>query len=173
MLQMAKDRSPPFTPEIEAETLALIAQGEPVRQICMLENFPAQSSFYRHVIASDSFRERYTRAKEDALHKMEEDILDIVDDNRNDWIERENQRTGATYVALNDEAISRSKLRIETRKWLMGKLKPKKYGEKLALGGADDLPPIKSVSAMIAPDTAYMAMLQHGTLLKDDESDLV
>ena len=39
--------------------------------------------------------------------------------------------------------IARSRLRVDARKWLAAKLAPKKYGEKIAVGGADDLPPIK------------------------------
>ena len=58
-------------------------------------------------------------------------MLEIADDGTNDWIERQNARSGETYIALNDEAISRSRLRVEARKWLMGKMKPKKYGDKI------------------------------------------
>ena len=33
----------------------------------------------------------------------------------------------------NSESVQRSKLRVDTRKWLMSKLAPKKYGEKVDL----------------------------------------
>ena len=36
---------------------------------------------------------------------------------------------------MNNEAVQRSRLRVDARKWLMSKLMPKKYGEKLELGG--------------------------------------
>ncbi len=62
---------------------------------------------------------------------MEDEILAIADDSVNDWVTR---KYGDTEVQVPDtEAIQRSRLRIETRKWLMGKLKPKKYGDKLEL----------------------------------------
>jgi hypothetical protein len=38
-------------------------------------------------------------------------------------------------AAVNNEAVQRSRLRVDARKWLMSKLMPKKYGEKLELGG--------------------------------------
>jgi hypothetical protein len=44
-------------------------------------------------------------------------MLDIADDGSNDWIVREGKAP-----IINDEAVRRSVLRIETRKWLMGKL---------------------------------------------------
>ena len=44
---------------------------------------------------------------------------------------------------MNAENIQRSKLRIEARKWLMSKVAPRKYGEKLAIGGDADASPVK------------------------------
>ena len=40
-------------------------------------------------------------------------------------------RYGESVDVLNNEVIQRSKIRIDTRKWLASKLKPKKYSEKL------------------------------------------
>lgn len=42
--------------------------------------------------------------------------------------------------------IQRSKLRVDTRKWLASKMAPKKYGDKVAIGGADDLGPVQTVT---------------------------
>ena len=71
---------------------------------------------------------------------MAEEIQDIADDSSNDWIEIE-KRDGTSYEIVNKEAVLRSRLRVDTRKWLMSKLKPKKYGEKLDLtSGGDKIP---------------------------------
>lgn len=43
------------------------------------------------------------------------------------------------------------RLKADNRKWLLSKLAPKKYGDKLQLGGADDLPPI-GVAKMLSDD---------------------
>ena len=61
----------------------------------------------------ESFAERYARARTTQMEAMAEEILAISDDD-----EAEKQR---------------SKLRVDTRKWLMSKLAPKKYGDKLDL----------------------------------------
>ncbi len=37
--------------------------------------------------------------------------------------------------ALDHEHVQRSRLRVDTRKWAAGKLAPKRYGDKLNLGG--------------------------------------
>ena len=78
----------------------------------------------------------YARAKEDQLQLLEDEILDIADDGTNDWMEIE-LKNGHTKTVLDKEAVQRSNLRIEARKWLMAKLKPKKYGDKVQHTGAD------------------------------------
>lgn len=126
-----KGRPSIFTEDMANEILQRIREGESVRQICMLEHMPAQGTFYRWLTENEELQEKYARAKADQADYFAEEMIDISDEGRNDWEERENQRTGHTYIALNEEAIARSRLRIETRKWLMGKMKPKKYGDKL------------------------------------------
>ena len=56
-------------------------------------------------------------------------MQEIADDGRNDWMEVETKK--GSYVSLNSEAVARSRLRIDQRKWYLSKLAPKKYGEKL------------------------------------------
>lgn len=129
-------RSSSFAQEIADEICERIVQGESVRHICDDEKMPAASTVFKWLRDLPKFSEQYARAKEAQTDTMAEEILDIAEDSRNDWIEKENKRTGETFVALNHEAIERSRLRIEARKWLMGKLRPKKYGERLELAGA-------------------------------------
>jgi len=69
--------------------------------------------------------QRYARAREARAEAMADEIEEISDDGRNDWVERE----GLTVT--NHENIQRSRLRVDTRKWLMSKMLPKKYGDKL------------------------------------------
>ncbi len=60
---------------------------------------------------------------------MADEILDIADDGTNDWM---TVKMGGKDVDIpNNEVLQRSKLRVDTRKFLMAKMKPKKYGEKL------------------------------------------
>ena len=85
------------------------------------------------------FPEHYARAREAQADKMAEDILAIADDSAQDVFVGENGRE-----VVNNEAIARSRLRVDARKWLASKFAPKKYGDKLAVGGAEDLPPIET-----------------------------
>lgn len=70
------------------------------------------------------------------LHAWAEDIVHIADESRHDTVETE------TGEHADNEWIARSRLRVDTRKWLLSKLLPKQYGEKLALGQAEDLGPL-------------------------------
>jgi hypothetical protein len=62
---------------------------------------------------------------------MSEEVLDIADDGTNDYVERLGKDGEPAGYQINGEAIQRSRLRVDTRKWLMAKFKPKKYGEKI------------------------------------------
>jgi hypothetical protein len=87
------------------------------------------------------FLQRYMRAREAQADLLAEQILQIADDGTNDTQKDEDGK-----VRVDQDVIARSRLRVDARKWLAGKLAPKKYGDKLALGGADDLPPIDVVT---------------------------
>jgi hypothetical protein len=82
----------------------------------------------------DDFYTRYARALILRTEYFAEQIPEIADDGTNDWIEKEYVTRGgekATYKVLNHEHISRSRLRIEARQWLMSKLNHKQYGNKV------------------------------------------
>ena len=65
-----------------------------------------------------------------------EELLEIADDSRNDYMTRV---FGDTMVEVpNPELIALSKVRIETRKWLMGKSQPKKYGDQVNVNHQTD-----------------------------------
>jgi hypothetical protein len=81
--------------------------------------------------------DQYARAREAQADKLAEDILAIADDGSNDTYKTEDGE------ATNYDVIARSRLRVDARKWLAGKMAPKKYGEKVAVGGAEDLPPVQ------------------------------
>lgn len=92
---------------------------------------PHRDTVFQWLIDYDSFSDQYARAKKQGMEAWSEEILDIADDGSNDWMET-NDPDNLAY-RINGEAINRSKLRVDTRKWLMSKLAPKKYGDALDL----------------------------------------
>jgi hypothetical protein len=122
-----------FTQEIADTICQRIADGQSLRSICSLEAMPGQTTVFRWLESNEAFRDQYARAREVQADTLFDEILDIADDGRNDWIERHDQEGTATGYRENGEAMRRSQLRIDARKWMAGKLRPKKYGDKIEL----------------------------------------
>lgn len=75
------------------------------------------------------FQENYARAKDQQADLLAEEVLEIADDGTNDYMTI--VKGDVSYNVEDREVVSRSKLRVEARKWIASKLKPKKYGDKL------------------------------------------
>ena len=123
-------------PEIWSQELAdrvceKIAQGYSMRTVCTPDDMPSISTLFKWIREKPEFSQQYARATEERTEAMAEDILDIADDGSNDLMTI--QKGDASYEVENREVTNRSRLRVDTRKWLMSKMKPKKYGEKLDL----------------------------------------
>lgn len=101
---------------------------------------PGERTVYRWVESNESFRQKYVRAREAQAERMAEEILDIADNATNDWMARFGDDDGGWQA--NGEHMQRSRLRVDSRKWLMSKMLPKKYGDKLTqeVTGADGGP---------------------------------
>lgn len=121
-----------------------IADGQSLRTICADEGMPSTSTVCKWLAEQPSFSEQYARARELQADALFDEILEIADDGSNDWMERKNADNQSIGWRENGEALRRSALRVDARKWMAGKLKPKKYGDKLELehGGSLQLVPV-------------------------------
>lgn len=122
-----------YTPEIAAEICSQLAEGMSLRKICLADAMPDKATVFRWLGTNTVFRDQYAKAREAGMDAMAEECLDIADDGTNDFGFKEGDDAdgaGAKPVFLA-EHVQRSKLRVDTRKWLMSKMAPKKYGDKL------------------------------------------
>ncbi len=87
----------------------------------------------------DAFADQYARARTDLLEHWADEIVAIADDSSSDW-EMRKRENGEEYEVVNQEVVNRARLRVDTRKWLMSKLAPRKYGDKVEHTGADGGP---------------------------------
>lgn len=127
---MAKRGRPSdYTEKKGQEICALIAEGLSLRQIASREGMPDKVTILRWLVRHEEFRPHYAHAREMQAEHFADEILEIADDGTNDWMRRERE-DGSTEEALNHEHITRSRLRVDARKWLMAKMAPKKYGDK-------------------------------------------
>ena len=82
----------------------------------------AFSTFLSWVRADNwGLRDRYVDAREAFNEVIAEECFEIADDGTNDYVERQ-RKDGSTYIALDDEHVKRSALRIETRKWYLSRV---------------------------------------------------
>jgi hypothetical protein len=75
------------------------------------------------------FAPRYSRAREVGFHVIADQLLAIADDGRDDHTERRREN-GDIEITLNPVNVTRSRLRCDTRRWLLSKMLPKHYGDR-------------------------------------------
>ena len=107
-----------------------IANGESVRTILASGNtLMDRSWFYDRIKVDPILTDQYARACEERADKIFEELIDIADNTVHDTDVR---GSGSGVVEVpNAEWIQRSKVRIDTRKWMLSKMNPKKYGDKM------------------------------------------
>jgi terminase small subunit-like protein len=129
--EVVKDKGRHFKPEERAacvaEALKRISLGETMRQIALLPHMPQKSELWLWLNTPEN------RAAKDLAYVAQAEVLrdelrDIAEDGRNDWMTITNER-GKEVVVLNKEHVQRSKLRIDTLQWLMGVSNRRKYGQ--------------------------------------------
>lgn len=142
-----------YTQELADKICEQLAVGYSLRTVSKDAELPSVETIFKWLRTNPEFLEQYARAKQEAADAMAEDILDISDDATNDWMEDNYDKGKTPGYALNGENIQRSKLRVDTRKFLMAKMKPKIYGDKIDMTtNGKDLPtPI--LGGMSVPDT--------------------
>lgn len=138
-----------YSDEIADRICTALAGGRSLKSICTDADMPSQASVFRWLGDErySAFRESYARAREAQADAIFDEILDIADDAANDYMERK-LADGSVDEVVNNEHIQRSRLRIDARKWMAGKLRPKVYGDKIEHEHSG------SMSLTIAPEDA-------------------
>lgn len=109
------------------EIFLLIANdGLALRNILKRDNMPSVETFYKWINEDKEKAIQYARATEIRADKIFDEILTISDSTEDDIIVDENGNP-----ITNHNVINRDRLRIDSRKWVLSKMQPKKYGDKL------------------------------------------
>lgn len=131
---MAKNGRPTkLTKKLGLEICQLIAEKHTLRQIEARENMPAKGTIlswnFKEGEIYEWFQNQYARAMKIRAYGWAEEIVDISDDGSNDYYEREG-KDGKSHTTFDHEHVQRSRLRIDSRKFLMAKALPKIFGDK-------------------------------------------
>lgn len=113
-----------------------ISNGSSLRSICAnspLEDFPHRDTINEWIKSDEKYSDQYARAMEKRQEAMFEEILDIADNTN---------IPGVSELMIDDNMVSiqRDKLKIETRKWILGRMNPKKYGDRAIIEGDKENP---------------------------------
>lgn len=115
-----------YTPELAAKICERLAAGDSLRRICRDIGIDESTPRWWVVEDREGFAAQYRKARDMGMECMLDELLDIADDKSKDtYIDEDgNER-------CNKEWLNRSRLRVDTRKWYMSKVAPKRYGDKL------------------------------------------
>lgn len=112
-----------YTPEKGEEICSKLADGISLRTICQEEGMPDKNTFFRWLREFPELRDQYARAKEESTDALNEILIELGD--------RAIEHSEEADVKAANAVVSAYKLKADNLRWVMSKLKPKKYGEKL------------------------------------------
>lgn len=115
-----------FTEEIFTAICERMAEGEGLREICRDPEMPSRSTVLKWVETDTGRQAKYQKAREALMDWYSEEIRMIAWDDSKDTIKRQDKPD-----LCNHEWIARSRLKVDTLKFLMAKLHPKRYGDRL------------------------------------------
>ena len=120
-----------WTEEIEDAICAAIAvSANGLDDICK-ENkeFPCVRLIYTRLIQSEPFMQKYARARELQQQLLADQLIPLSDKDR--ICHKRTINADGSEETVRLDQVERSKLQIETRKWVLARLNPKKYGDKI------------------------------------------
>lgn len=136
---MAAGRPTNYTQELADSICDMLAEGISLRTVCLDEKLPDKSTVFRWLRTNPEFRDQYEKAKQESADAMAEETLYIADNPVMGEIKT--IRPDGSVEIKHDEMLGHRRLQVDTRKWLMAKMKPKKYGDKLDMTtNGKDLP---------------------------------
>ena len=155
-----------FNQRVHEEILRRLENGESLTKICEGKDMPSAAAYVENWVgikenAKDAEQRRrrhddYSRARQIGWMTIAERMRDIAADGSNDIIDDGSKANRK----VNNEIVQRSKLRIETDKWLLSKMLPKVFGDlKQIEHSGPNGAPIQTVTAALPPDEAAKAYL--------------
>ena len=129
-----------YSEAIADEICERLAAKESLESICRSPGMPHPSAVIRWVHKPElNFKAKYETARNIGYHLMAEELLAIADDGSSDYIERVDE-SGRARLVVDHDHIARSRLKVETRKWILCHMLPKLYGDKVTVGGDENAP---------------------------------
>lgn len=107
-----------------------IENGMSLRKALLLPNMPNRNTFFSWIENDLDKSNQYARACEIRAELIFEEILKIADTPEHGVTVKETEKGIETTTG---DMIAHRRLQVDARKWMLGKMQPKKYGDKLDL----------------------------------------
>ena len=125
-----------YSEEIAGLICERIADGESLKAICADDSMPGRSTVFRWLASHETFRDMYAHAREEQAETLADEIVGISDEEctmvrATKHGSADDDGEGNTEVVFDSTAVARNRLRVDARKWVAAKLKPRKYGDKI------------------------------------------
>ena len=147
-----------YNQDIVDEICIRISTGEPLVRICREDGMPHLATVYRWLSRFPEFSEMYAKAKDQAADTLAEEIQDLADQMPMEKTDKDGN------TSFDSAYIQWMRLRVDARKWVAAKLKPRKYGDRVELAGDKDNP--LQVNAQVEAKGLFDAILQNLEMTK-------
>lgn len=115
-----------YSPEIADRICELMVEGQSLRQICRLSEMSSKAQVFVWLRQHEEFHQKYEIARLMLAEYWASEIIEIADDASGDFIINERGERVVDHGNIN-----RARLKIDARKWLMSKLNPQRYGDRV------------------------------------------
>lgn len=141
------------TPELVQAMMVRLMEGETLRAICREPDMPSRETVYRWLFEDRDFSDQYTKAREVGAEAVFEQTLEIADND-------------------DYEAVQRDRLRVDTRKWFLAKMMPRKYADKVQVDNTHSGPDGKPIESQHTERVyRYVVTKPEGANILEDGSD--
>jgi len=122
-----------YSLEIALEICDRIADGESLVKICSDAKMPKKTAVYEWLLRHKEFADIYARAREDQADTLADEIHAIADELPQQVVDEKGNAT-----RYDSAYVQWQKNRVDARKWVAAKLKPKKYSDRIAHVGDNE-----------------------------------
>jgi len=139
-------RPPTYSKELAHKICELLSEGVSLREICRMDGMPYWRTVYLWMAQDEDLAAHIARARQAGYDAIAEECLTIANTPLVGEIITDD---GEKLTIRKEDMLGHRKLQIETRLKLLAKWDPKRYGDRVALTGAEDGAPIKIESRQL------------------------
>jgi hypothetical protein len=118
-----------FSQKIASVICKALSEGKSLRAVCEADGMPSESTVRAWALDDvEGFAAQYARAREIGYERLADEILAIADTPQT-GVKTTTKASGTETV--EGDMIEHRRLQVDARKWMLAKMLPKKYGDRL------------------------------------------